>query len=97
MESTTVEARTDYLHMFVKHDFSNEASKANLKTFLSDPWENGFPEFQSAAIESTCGTWYENTKIINIEKAGHYSMQEMPALYASIVEAFLNKQYNKNS
>ena len=93
METSTVQARLDYLDMFVKSDFSSEAIAANLQTpFLLILGENDFPAFQPEAVESTFLSWYPNTQIATIANAGHYAMQETPALFAAIVENFLNEQ-----
>lgn len=93
MQNSTPRARMDYLHMFVKHDFSAEASKAGLQTpFLVILGKNDFPAFQPEAVNATFGKWYSNVEIVSIDNAGHYAMQETPALFASTVEAFLDGQ-----
>jgi len=53
--------------------------------------ENDIGAFRPAAVKETFQAWYANTKIVNVPNAGHYSLQETLAFYASTLEAFLGE------
>jgi pimeloyl-ACP methyl ester carboxylesterase len=96
MATSTAEARMNYLHMFVKHDFSAEAEKAKLaQPFLVILGANDLPAFRPDAVTKTFAKWYKNLTVVDITNAGHYAMQETPALFAATIETFMLKNIDK--
>ena len=88
MSTSTAEARRDYLDMFVKTDFSDE-SKGIKTPFLLLLGANDLPAFTPDGVSETFMQWYPNAQIELITDTGHYSMQETPALFVSLLESFL--------
>jgi 3-oxoadipate enol-lactonase len=90
MNTSTAAARLGYLDMFNATDFSSEVAGLKIP-MLALLGQNDIPAFQTESIKRTFGSWYPNLSIIVSPNAGHYSMQETPAFYASAIEAFLTK------
>jgi len=94
MAISTQAARLGYLDMFDRADFHKdvEGLKVPITVILG---ANDLPFFQPDYIKGTFGKWYPNLKIVVSANAGHYSMQETPAFYASTVDAHLKENVLK--
>lgn len=90
MACSTEAARLGYLDMFDKSDFHKDVMGLNipLTVILG---ANDLPFFLPDYINNTFGKWYKNLNVVVSANAGHYSMQETPAFYASTVDAHLRK------
>lgn len=91
MARSTESARLGYLEMFAYEDFSRQVDGIGIP-LLVVLGRNDLDAFRPPVIEQTFGQWYENIEITQITDAGHYPMQETPALYATRVQAFLARQ-----
>jgi pimeloyl-ACP methyl ester carboxylesterase len=76
--------------MFDLEDFSDKVNglKMPVTVILG---ANDLPFFQPDYIAGTFGKWYPNLKVVSITDAGHYPMQEVPAYYATLLTAHLDK------
>ncbi|RXJ95632.1 alpha/beta hydrolase [Malaciobacter molluscorum] len=85
--SSTLEARVNYMKMYLEEDFSNEASniKIPVKVIVG---KYDFPVFSKIVIKKEFQKWYKDLEIFEIEDAGHYPMVETPVLFASKIEEF---------
>ncbi|WP_258238511.1 alpha/beta fold hydrolase [Arcobacter sp. CECT 8986] len=85
--SSTLEARVNYMKMYLEEDFSNEASniKIPVKVIVG---KYDFPVFSKIVIKKAFEKWYKDLEIFEIEDAGHYPMVETPVLFASKIEEF---------
>lgn len=91
MSRSTESARLGYLDMFAYEDFSERVDGIEIP-LLVVLGRNDLDAFRPPAIRQTFGQWYENLEITQITDAGHYPMQETPALYATRVQEFLKRQ-----
>lgn len=91
MSQSTEDARLGYLEMFAFEDFSERVEGMETPVLIV-LGRNDIDAFRPPVIEQTFGQWYRNVEITQITDAGHYPMQEAPALYATRVEEFLKRQ-----
>jgi len=91
LATSTPEAMKGYYKMWLDTDFSAEAKKAKAGTpILVIGGRRDFPGFGEKKYKQTFGQWYPKASMTFITDAGHYSMQETPVLFATLVEQFLN-------
>ncbi len=89
-ETSTAEARTGYLSMFVKNDILHEI-KGLLTPILAVCANDDHEGLRKAAAESTFGKWYPNAEILEINNSGHNPMQEVPVTLATAINRYLSK------
>lgn len=90
MSCSTEAARLGYLRMFAYEDFAAEVDGLGTP-FLALLGGNDLEAFQPPAIEASYGKWHPNLTVVQVTDAGHYPMQEVPALYATEVQKFLKQ------
>ena len=93
-ESSTVNARTGYMKMYLTSDFINEVKNINIpiKIILG---ANDLPAFHKNNIKKQFEKYYNYFEIIECMEAGHYPMIECPVYFASKIEEFTldNKKF----
>jgi 3-oxoadipate enol-lactonase len=88
--TTTPDARSGYLTMFSKTNFSDEVR--GLETpFLVVVGEHDAEGLNESAMQDTFLAWHPNAEVVVIPNVGHYPMQESPPCFAALVEGFLSK------
>lgn len=87
-ETSIPEARVAYLHMFSETDFADEIMGLQTPTLVMTG-QYDIESHQRSAMEATLLKWLPNSKLIEIENAGHYPMQETPVYFIGQVEGFL--------
>lgn len=86
-ETASVDAMRGYYDMWLGEDFSEALAAARIETpVLVIGGRNDLPGFLKTHYDTTLARWIPNSEFLYIENAGHYPMQETPALFASAVE-----------
>lgn len=86
-DSSTLEARVGYMHMYLNTNFLNEVSKIQIPVKII-VGAHDFPVFSKANIEKLFIPSYKNLQIYQCEEAGHYPMIEAPVYFATKIESF---------
>jgi pimeloyl-ACP methyl ester carboxylesterase len=89
-ECSIPQARVNYMHMFVETNIVDKVKGASLPIQVictSDDNE----AHRKDVMEATFGKWFPNAKIVEINNAGHYPMQETPVSLASSINRFLDR------
>lgn len=90
LTTSTPDAMKGYYKMWLESDFSNEAKNAKVGIPMRViGGRQDFPGFGEKKYQQTFGQWYSKVEFRFITDAGHYSMQETPVLFATLVEQFL--------
>jgi pimeloyl-ACP methyl ester carboxylesterase len=77
--------------MWLDTDFSAAFHEAGVGTpFLVIGGRQDLPGFQEPHLRQTLGAWLPSIEFAFATDAGHYPMQETPALLASLMENFLS-------
>lgn len=82
---STPQARVAYAHMFVKTDFS-EKVKGCKTPLLVIVGAHDVEGHRLTDMQKTIGKWFENVTFQELPSCGHYPMQEVPPLYAQVLE-----------
>lgn len=81
-------ARVDYLHMFMQTNLSQQVQ--GLQTpFLVITGKHDSEQYQESAIKDAFSNCYPNIQFVNLSESGHYPMQEVPVLLATIIENYV--------
>lgn len=90
LATSTPEAMKGYYRMWLETDFSKDAqnAKAGIPMLVLGGRQD-FPGFGEEKYQQTFSQWYPKVELRFITDAGHYSMQETPVLFASLIEKFL--------
>jgi len=85
------EAMAGYYEMWLNEDFSAAFAAAAIGIpVLVIGGRNDLPGFQEAHFASTLGQWLPQARVVYLENAGHYPMQEVPILTATLIEGNLS-------
>lgn len=90
MARSTEAARLGYLDMFAYEDFGDEVDGIRTPVLVV-LGANDIEAFQPSSIERSFGQWYPNLSVAQLSDAGHYPMQEVPVLYATVIQRFLRE------
>lgn len=85
--SSTLEARTGYMNMYLTTDFIDEVKdiKIPIKIMVG---HHDLPAFHKNNVKKQFEEYYNDFEIIECMEAGHYPMIECPVYFASEVERF---------
>lgn len=90
--TSTPEVLTAYLAMWLNEDFSEELIDSNFQTpVLVIGGRNDLPGFSEDQYNATIANWVTNIQFMYIDDTGHYPMQEVPVLFATLVEQFIGE------
>jgi pimeloyl-ACP methyl ester carboxylesterase len=93
LATSNPEAMRAYFDMWLATDFSAEVRAARIATpMLVIGGRNDLPGFQEEHLRRTFGAWYPQARFEFVTDAGHYPMQETPALLAALIERFVAGQ-----
>lgn len=85
------EALKGYYDMWLGEDFADEFAKANIKTpVLVIGGNQDLPGFLKEYYDKTIAQWIPSATFSYIENAGHYSMQETPVLFSTLIEGHMS-------
>lgn len=89
-ESSTLEARTGYMTMYLTTNFIEEVKniKVPIKILVG---HHDLPAFHKNNVKKQFDGYYNDFEIIECMEAGHYPMIECPVYFATKVEEFINK------
>lgn len=83
-------AMAGYFDMWLNEDFSIALAEAAIDTrVMVIGGRNDLPGFQEGYYAETLAIWLPKARFVYIDNAGHYPMQEVPVLTASLIEANL--------
>jgi 3-oxoadipate enol-lactonase len=89
-ETAEPHAAAKYVEMWGRENISAGAS--GIKTpILIVAAERDAPPFQADALKTSTLPYYPNGRLVSLSECGHYPMQEMPPLLASLIERFLSE------
>jgi pimeloyl-ACP methyl ester carboxylesterase len=87
-EAADPEAAAAYVDMWGATDVSEDA-RAVRAPILMVACAQDAPHFQAAAIDAWRQQYYPHASITTLHDSGHYPMQELPPLFATVIESFL--------
>lgn len=87
-DSSTIEARTGYMHMYLTTNFIDEVKNIDIPIKII-VGVHDLPAFHKNNIKKQFEEYYNDFEIIECMEAGHYPMIECPAYFASKIEYFL--------
>lgn len=85
--SSTLEARTGYMNMYLTTDFINEVKNIDIPIKIMLGYHD-LPAFNKSSIKKQFEKYYNDFEIIECMEAGHYPMIECPVYFASEIEKF---------
>lgn len=89
-ETSTAEARSGYLAMFVKSNILSKVKGLQTPLLVISASEDA-EGLRKAVMQETFGKWYPTVEIVELTNSGHNPMQEIPASLATVINAFLAK------
>lgn len=85
---STPQARVAYAHMFVKTDFCTKVKGCKIP-LLVIVGAHDVEGHRLSDMQATIGEWFENVTFQELPSCGHYPMQEVPPLYAQVLECHM--------
>tara|TARA_A100000171_G_C2133221_1_gene148124 strand:+ start:2315 stop:3073 length:759 start_codon:yes stop_codon:yes gene_type:complete len=84
----TNQARLAYLHMYVRTNIVQQIQGAT-HPLLVVTGENDVEGHRLKDMQETLGEWFPNCSFQDLKASGHYPMQEVPARFTEVIEAYL--------
>lgn len=79
-----------YVDMYCKTDISEKARGVQTPMLIVAAEQDASP-FRAESLAQTMLPYYPNAEIATLHECGHYPMQEMPPLLATLLERFLTR------
>ena len=86
-ESSTLEARTGYMTMYLTSDFIDEVKDINIPIKIM-VGHHDLPAFHKNNVKKQFEAYYNDFEILECMEAGHYPMIECPVYFSTKVERF---------